>query len=395
MTKNLTSNARWLAAAVCVFISFGLAGCTYEKNIQEFPEPWKTLEPGKPLEKFPRFEVVTQGGGKGVEPGDLVQLQLRLWLADKKIWLDRGDWWLWTGFRSAKETAFYSYAPELSSALVGLRQGSSLKFLEGLEVTERYNQGLTLDKHIELYPHPLGDHKYYSWKKNVTDFMSLHAATQSNAPNYQLIEIKRVCKGQAQYRTVRLYDDGPYRVWRGLDTFVSHEPREIWVDEAKIEAKCQDGRKAIFQYGPLGSSSGGKWRVPFQGYFDKWFSEAWDKLPVGVQFEGNRPPVVRKWSQAQLEKSHVTTLVDTPVHINLLDYAKDPDGDPLRPSATLHPEHGKLTINPDSSFTYTPDPGWTGGESFHFKVSDGLVESDYKVQLGIGVLKNLPTANKK
>lgn len=34
------------------------------KGIQEFPEPWKVLEPGMPPETRPRIEIVTEGGGK-------------------------------------------------------------------------------------------------------------------------------------------------------------------------------------------------------------------------------------------------------------------------------------------------------------------------------------------
>ena len=35
------------------------------------------------------------------------------------------------------------------------------------------------------------------------------------------------------------------------------------------------------------------------------------------------------------------------------------------------PEHGTVTINPDGSYTYTPDADYNGEDSFTFAVSDG------------------------
>ena len=37
--------------------------------------------------------------------------------------------------------------------------------------------------------------------------------------------------------------------------------------------------------------------------------------------------------------------------------------------------HSTLTINPDGSFTYTPDVGFTGSDTFTYRVSDGLNDS--------------------
>jgi hypothetical protein len=58
-----------------------LAACDfakeYPKHIQEFPGPWQALDPGKPLDKYPRIEVLSGGVGAGIEPGDLVQLDIR------------------------------------------------------------------------------------------------------------------------------------------------------------------------------------------------------------------------------------------------------------------------------------------------------------------------------
>jgi hypothetical protein len=71
---------------------------------------------------------------------------------------------------------------------------------------------------------------------------------------------------------------------------------------------------------------------------------------------------------------------DTPVTVlapGLLLNDLDADHDTL----TVHlapgggPAHGTLTLNPDGSFTYTPEPGNLDPQSFSYYVSDGLISS--------------------
>ena len=40
-----------------------------------------------------------------------------------------------------------------------------------------------------------------------------------------------------------------------------------------------------------------------------------------------------------------------------------------------HPNHGNLTLNADGSFTYTPNPGFQGIDTFRYRVNDGYVNS--------------------
>ncbi|MFK7922043.1 MAG: cadherin-like domain-containing protein, partial [Bacteroidia bacterium] len=72
------------------------------------------------------------------------------------------------------------------------------------------------------------------------------------------------------------------------------------------------------------------------------------------------------------------TLVDTPVDGNLLTNDKDPDGDPLTASATpiTPPANGSVVINPDGSYTYTPDPAFEGEDSFVYEVCDPFGNCD-------------------
>ena len=55
----------------------------------------------------------------------------------------------------------------------------------------------------------------------------------------------------------------------------------------------------------------------------------------------------------------------------------DIDGDPLHVSAvTTGPAHGSLTLNANGSFTYTPDNGYVGADSFSYKANDGTMDSN-------------------
>jgi hypothetical protein len=54
----------------------------------------------------------------------------------------------------------------------------------------------------------------------------------------------------------------------------------------------------------------------------------------------------------------------------------DPNGDALTAELVSGTAHGSLTLNPDGSFSYTPDPDFNGSDSFTYRVSDGNLDSD-------------------
>jgi VCBS repeat-containing protein len=58
----------------------------------------------------------------------------------------------------------------------------------------------------------------------------------------------------------------------------------------------------------------------------------------------------------------------------------DADGDTLSAHPLLDPfdspKHGHVTLSADGSFVYTPNPGYTGPDSFSYFASDGLVSSN-------------------
>jgi VCBS repeat-containing protein len=59
----------------------------------------------------------------------------------------------------------------------------------------------------------------------------------------------------------------------------------------------------------------------------------------------------------------------------VLENDSDADGDTLTAVWVSDPVQGNLTLNGDGSFTYTPDAGYAGSDSFTYKVSDGELES--------------------
>jgi parallel beta-helix repeat protein len=54
---------------------------------------------------------------------------------------------------------------------------------------------------------------------------------------------------------------------------------------------------------------------------------------------------------------------------------QDTDGDSLSAELAEGPSHGTLVLNADGSFTYTPNTGFTGEDSFTYLINDGTVDS--------------------
>jgi hypothetical protein len=85
--------------------------------------------------------------------------------------------------------------------------------------------------------------------------------------------------------------------------------------------------------------------------------------------------------------AQVTTAEDTPLVIALGAYASDVDtpslsggglgvGVGLTTSIVTGPAHGVLTQNADGTYNYAPVANYNGGDSFTYKVNDGLLDSN-------------------
>jgi hypothetical protein len=62
--------------------------------------------------------------------------------------------------------------------------------------------------------------------------------------------------------------------------------------------------------------------------------------------------------------------LNVPAATGLLSSVIAPSGVPLTASLDIEPAHGSAAVNPDGSFTYAPDPGYAGIDSFFYRVSD-------------------------
>ena len=74
-----------------------------------------------------------------------------------------------------------------------------------------------------------------------------------------------------------------------------------------------------------------------------------------------------------------TTSEDTPLTVvapGVLGNDTDVEGDTLTAGLVSGPVHGTLTLYADGSFTYTPDAGWLGTDSFTYAASDGTANSN-------------------
>ncbi|TXS95351.1 tandem-95 repeat protein [Parahaliea maris] len=75
---------------------------------------------------------------------------------------------------------------------------------------------------------------------------------------------------------------------------------------------------------------------------------------------------------------------------NVLDNDSDPDGDPLTAILVSDPSRGSVTLNPDGTFEYIPELGYTGPDSFTYRASDGVVPSEIAT---VSLIAQLPATN--
>ena len=84
----------------------------------------------------------------------------------------------------------------------------------------------------------------------------------------------------------------------------------------------------------------------------------------------NDPPVAVNDNYSTNENTALT--VPTP---GVLINDTDVEGDTLTSVLASNPAHGKLALNRNGSFTYTPNVNWNDGDSFTYKANDGAIES--------------------
>jgi VCBS repeat-containing protein len=88
---------------------------------------------------------------------------------------------------------------------------------------------------------------------------------------------------------------------------------------------------------------------------------------------------------------------DTPLEVpgpGVLGNDFDPEGDTLGGLTLVgNPAHGTLQLDPDGAFIYTPDPNYSGADSFRYKVSDGMADSEVAtVSIAVQPVNDAPVA---
>ena len=88
----------------------------------------------------------------------------------------------------------------------------------------------------------------------------------------------------------------------------------------------------------------------------------------------------------------ITATEDLPVS-GTLPSATDPEGDPLTYGPGSQPAHGTVIVNPDGTYTYTPNPDYNGSDSFTYTVSDGTNTVTYTVSVNVTPVDDRPVGS--
>ncbi|MCO6055156.1 retention module-containing protein, partial [Pseudomonas sp. MOB-449] len=112
-------------------------------------------------------------------------------------------------------------------------------------------------------------------------------------------------------------------------------------------------------------------------------------VTIGVNPVNDAPVITDNNGNPLGDDVSITTDEDTPVS-GLLD-ATDPDGDTLTFTAGDAPRNGSVVVNPDGSYTYTPNANFNGGDSFTVIVSDGNGGTDtLTINVGVNPVNDAP-----
>jgi VCBS repeat-containing protein len=100
---------------------------------------------------------------------------------------------------------------------------------------------------------------------------------------------------------------------------------------------------------------------------------------------GNVPPTAGDDSYTAVAGTTLT--VNAP---GVLTNDSDPDSSSLTAAKVSDPAHGSLTLSANGSFSYVPASGFTGPDSFTYKASDGIAQSQVATVRIVVTAVNLP-----
>ena len=181
--------------------------------------------------------------------------------------------------------------------------------------------------------------------------------------------------------------------WGGPSEF------EVWVDQELASAQNIEGS---FPWGQDGAWAPSGYNMGLgdnhQRNVDGFNSAAgvmfadirmWDEYRnLGDTVDPNRAPAATDDAYAMNEDGWL--VVAAP---GVLGNDTDADGDSLTAALVAAPANGTLELNLDGSFTYEPNPGFHGSDSFSYEASDGKAASEATVTIDIASLNDDPIAN--
>ncbi len=114
-------------------------------------------------------------------------------------------------------------------------------------------------------------------------------------------------------------------------------------------------------------------------------------VPATIDVTGmneNTAPVAV--DDAYATDENITLVIDAP---GVLTNDTDAEEDPLTAKLIAEPDNGTLELGDDGSFTYTPDSGFSGVDTFTYVANDGLADSNLAtVTITVNAVNNAPIA---
>ncbi|MBL7187259.1 MAG: tandem-95 repeat protein [Phycisphaerae bacterium] len=110
-----------------------------------------------------------------------------------------------------------------------------------------------------------------------------------------------------------------------------------------------------------------------------------------VTLDGDVAQVIIEQAMLQALPDFDETHMGSPLAGNVLANDNDPGGDPITAALDTDAVNGTLTLNPDGSYDYTPNPGYVGDDTFTYTATAGG-DTTGQVLVTITMTNTLPTA---
>lgn len=203
--------------------------------------------------------------------------------------------------------------------------------------------------------------------------------------------------------TVLGVNDGPVA---NADTYTTDEDRALEIAAPGVLNNDQDAEDDLLRavllalpaHGVLNLNSDGSFLyTPDPNYsgadqftyraYDAFYGSAAATVTISVRPVNDAPAARDDFFAAE---NHQTIRPAAP---GVLGNDTDLEQDGLRAILVSRPDHGSLTLNADGSFTYVPDPKYSGLDKFTYKASDGAAESGIAtVTIAVNLRNDAPVA---